>query len=274
MDVGEAADLVSDDEFKWMDFFRSAGVPTMHAESYADVFEDNRITEEMIPDLTIDILQAMGVAVMGDVIAILKRCKQTIAEKDKEEKARQAREAKAKAKRDNAVALLKKKSDARAAREAAASKSADALKQTSRKRKTEVVSEDDETEGGTVSVEESNDSASYYVDENGNTKQVRRVPRHEEGNYIVTLPSKAKRNVARTVSTGSIFDRMTGPNKISKSRNQKVRVVDMEDDNKNDDNGIFSRLGSGKRNNKHSARRITISPNAKFQSGIHSRIGT
>lgn len=53
-------------QWSWLDFFTEAGVPEGHCESYADVFEDNRITEDMLSELDREILQAMGVAVMGD----------------------------------------------------------------------------------------------------------------------------------------------------------------------------------------------------------------
>ena len=52
--------------WSWLAFFEAAGVPETHAESYADVFEDNRMTEDMLSELDREILQAVGVAVMGD----------------------------------------------------------------------------------------------------------------------------------------------------------------------------------------------------------------
>jgi hypothetical protein len=52
--------------WSWLAFFEAAGVPETHAESYADVFEDNRMTEDMLSALDREILQAVGVAVMGD----------------------------------------------------------------------------------------------------------------------------------------------------------------------------------------------------------------
>lgn len=60
----------------WMKFFRDAGIPPQVAGNYAVLFADHRIQTDMLQDLSRDILQAMGVTVMGDIIAILKHAKQ------------------------------------------------------------------------------------------------------------------------------------------------------------------------------------------------------
>jgi hypothetical protein len=44
-------------DFSWLRFFLDAGIPETHANSYAEVFEDNRIKPSMLPDLSKDILQ-------------------------------------------------------------------------------------------------------------------------------------------------------------------------------------------------------------------------
>eukprot|EP00730_Choanoeca_flexa_P016048 TRINITY_DN7504_c0_g1_i4.p1 TRINITY_DN7504_c0_g1~~TRINITY_DN7504_c0_g1_i4.p1 ORF type:complete len:193 (+),score=23.55 TRINITY_DN7504_c0_g1_i4:66-644(+) len=59
-------------EFDWHKFFLEAGIPETHALSYADVFVDNRITEAMMDDLDKDVLAELGVAAIGDVLAIQK----------------------------------------------------------------------------------------------------------------------------------------------------------------------------------------------------------
>jgi hypothetical protein len=41
----------------WRIFFKGAGIPETHCNSYADVFVDNRITPGMLNDLTREILQ-------------------------------------------------------------------------------------------------------------------------------------------------------------------------------------------------------------------------
>ena len=61
--------------FNWLAFFQAAGIPPTHSKSYAEVFEDNRMREDMLPELDREVLADLGVAVMGDVLAILKQAK-------------------------------------------------------------------------------------------------------------------------------------------------------------------------------------------------------
>ena len=37
---------------EWEDFFASAGIPETHCGSYAEVFDDNRITFDMLEDMS------------------------------------------------------------------------------------------------------------------------------------------------------------------------------------------------------------------------------
>ncbi|ELU02901.1 hypothetical protein CAPTEDRAFT_77885, partial [Capitella teleta] len=50
-------------------------IPAGEAANYAVVFSDNRIQQDMLPDLQKEYLSDMGISVMGDVIAILKHAK-------------------------------------------------------------------------------------------------------------------------------------------------------------------------------------------------------
>lgn len=59
----------------WLHFFREAGIPPSPAKSYATTFEDNRISKDMLLDLNKEILNDMGIRVMGDIICILKHAK-------------------------------------------------------------------------------------------------------------------------------------------------------------------------------------------------------
>ncbi|XP_078591140.1 uncharacterized protein C19orf47-like isoform X4 [Branchiostoma floridae x Branchiostoma japonicum] len=59
----------------WIKFFMEAGIPAGPAASYAVTFADNRIQKTMLLDLSKEILNDMGIMVVGDVIAILKHAK-------------------------------------------------------------------------------------------------------------------------------------------------------------------------------------------------------
>lgn len=72
---------------KWTKFFIQAGVPNGPANNYAVIFYDNRIQEDMLPDLSKEILRDMGITVMGDIIAILRHGKEVHAQSVREKTA-------------------------------------------------------------------------------------------------------------------------------------------------------------------------------------------
>ncbi|XP_060041966.1 uncharacterized protein C19orf47 homolog isoform X2 [Erinaceus europaeus] len=60
---------------EWIQFFREAGIPPGPAVNYAVMFVDNRIQKSMLLDLNKEIMNELGVTVVGDIIAILKHAK-------------------------------------------------------------------------------------------------------------------------------------------------------------------------------------------------------
>ncbi|XP_045148779.1 uncharacterized protein C19orf47 homolog isoform X1 [Echinops telfairi] len=60
---------------QWIQFFKEAGIPPGPAVNYAVMFVDNRIQKSMLLDLNKELMNELGVTVVGDIIAILKHAK-------------------------------------------------------------------------------------------------------------------------------------------------------------------------------------------------------
>ncbi|XP_059160554.1 uncharacterized protein C19orf47-like [Physella acuta] len=68
----------------WINFFTSAGIPAGDSAHYAVMFSDNRITREMLLDLSKEYLTDMGITRLGDIIAILKHAKDVFKQEAKD----------------------------------------------------------------------------------------------------------------------------------------------------------------------------------------------
>ncbi|KGL80951.1 Uncharacterized protein C19orf47, partial [Tinamus guttatus] len=60
---------------EWIQFFKEAGIPPGPAVNYAVMFVDNRIQKNMLLDLNKEIMNELGITIVGDIIAILKHAK-------------------------------------------------------------------------------------------------------------------------------------------------------------------------------------------------------
>ena len=59
----------------WEQFFVDAEIPRKEAKTYAKLFNEQRISESTIKDLTKEYLQELGITVLGDILLILQQCK-------------------------------------------------------------------------------------------------------------------------------------------------------------------------------------------------------
>ncbi|XP_005616624.1 uncharacterized protein C19orf47 homolog isoform X4 [Canis lupus familiaris] len=73
--AGETMVSVTMATSEWIQFFKEAGIPPGPAVNYAVMFVDNRIQKSMLLDLNKEIMNELGVTVVGDIIAILKHAK-------------------------------------------------------------------------------------------------------------------------------------------------------------------------------------------------------
>ena len=69
---------------EWNDFFLDAKIPKDVAPLYAENFCKNRMSFDMLPDLTKDYLRDLDVTVLGDIISILKHAKDVQSKQDSE----------------------------------------------------------------------------------------------------------------------------------------------------------------------------------------------
>ncbi|VDM68976.1 unnamed protein product [Strongylus vulgaris] len=59
----------------WHSFFIKIGIPAGVSSRYAEVFRQNRVTKDMLPDLDKATLTDLGVTAVGDQLAILRSAK-------------------------------------------------------------------------------------------------------------------------------------------------------------------------------------------------------
>ena len=68
----------------WNEFFLDAKIPKDVAPLYAENFCKNRMSFDMLPDLTKEYLRDLDVTVLGDIISILKHAKEVQSKQESE----------------------------------------------------------------------------------------------------------------------------------------------------------------------------------------------
>ncbi|XP_059496931.1 uncharacterized protein C19orf47 homolog isoform X1 [Stegostoma tigrinum] len=217
---------------EWIQFFKDAGIPAGPAVNYAVSFVDNRIQKNMLMDLTKDIMNELGISVVGDIIAILKHAKVVY----KQELAKVATES-ISTSHGNVQFDLKRTASSPASRMIANSLSRESPPSTPVRRP--------ETSTSKISVTVANKLAtkkavlSRPADPGPETSaKRRRVTAEMEGKYIINMPkgttAKTKKILEQQASKGlprmSVFDRLGAEAKADTTTGSKPT-------------GVFSRLG-------------------------------
>ncbi|XP_060711910.1 uncharacterized protein C19orf47 homolog isoform X1 [Hemiscyllium ocellatum] len=217
---------------EWIQFFKDAGIPPGPAVNYAVSFVDNRIQKNMLMDLTKDIMNELGISVVGDIIAILKHAKVVY----KQELAKLATES-ISTSHGNVQIDLKRTANSPASRMIANSLSRESPPSTPVRRP--------ETSTSKISVTVANKLAtkkavlSRPADPGPETSaKRRRVTAEMEGKYIINMPkgttAKTKKILEQQASKGlprlSVFDRLGAEAKADTTTGSKPT-------------GVFSRLG-------------------------------
>ncbi|XP_074876126.1 uncharacterized protein C19orf47 homolog [Buteo buteo] len=216
---------------EWIQFFKEAGIPPGPAVNYAVMFVDNRIQKNMLMDLNKEIMNELGITVVGDIIAILKHAKIVY----RQEMCKAATELLCPSS-PNIQAELRRNANSAASRMIANSLSRDSPPATPLRQRPHT---------SKISVTVSNKLASAKAglcdaaDENPTTPvKRRRVTAEMEGKYIINMPKgttpRTKKILEQQAAKGpqrtSVFDRLGAEAKADATTGGKPT-------------GVFSRLG-------------------------------
>uniref|UniRef100_A0A8B9BIX9 Chromosome 19 open reading frame 47 n=1 Tax=Anser brachyrhynchus TaxID=132585 RepID=A0A8B9BIX9_9AVES len=214
---------------EWIQFFKEAGIPPGPAVNYAVMFVDNRIQKNMLLDLNKEIMNELGITIVGDIIAILKHAKVVY----RQEMCKAATEALSP---PSAPAELRRNASSAASRMIANSLSRDSPPATPARR----------PDASKISVTVSNKlavkSAGLHEEEAGSPAPTpakrRRVTAEMEGKYVITMPKGTtprtkkilEQQAAKGLQRTSVFDRLGAETKADAAAAGKPT-------------GVFSRLG-------------------------------
>ncbi|XP_056652183.1 uncharacterized protein C19orf47 homolog isoform X3 [Monodelphis domestica] len=225
---------------EWIQFFKEAGIPPGPAVNYAVMFVDNsiphRIQKNMLLDLNKEIMNELGVTVVGDIIAILKHAKVVY----RQDVCKAAAESLASSP-SHLQAELRRSATSAASRMIANSLSRDSPPSTPARRPDTSASKISVTVSNKMAVKHAKAAALGQLEEENAAvpvKRRRRVTAEMEGKYIITMPKGTtprtrkilEQQAAKGVQRTSVFDRLGAETKADTTTGNKPT-------------GVFSRLG-------------------------------
>uniref|UniRef100_A0A8D0BC00 Chromosome 19 open reading frame 47 n=1 Tax=Salvator merianae TaxID=96440 RepID=A0A8D0BC00_SALMN len=220
---------------EWIQFFKEAGIPPGPAVNYAVMFVDNRIQKNMLMDLNKEIMNELGITVVGDIIAILKHAKVVY----RQEMCKAAAESVASS-QTTMQSELRRNANSAATRMIANSLSRDSPPSTPVRRPDTSASKISVTVSNKMAAKNAKGAALCSVGTENSTVPVkrRRVTAEMEGKYIVHMPkgttAKTKKILEQQAAKGlqrtSVFDRLGAE-------------ISADTTTGNKPTGVFSRLG-------------------------------
>ncbi|XP_068935438.1 uncharacterized protein C19orf47 homolog isoform X6 [Petaurus breviceps papuanus] len=221
---------------EWIQFFKEAGIPPGPAVNYAVMFVDNRIQKNMLLDLNKEIMNELGVTVVGDIIAILKHAKVVY----RQDVCKAAAESLASSP-SHLQAELRRSATSAASRMIANSLSRDSPPSTPARRPDASASKISVTVSNKMAAKHAKAAALDQLEEENAdvpVKRRRRVTAEMEGKYIITMPKGTtprtrkilEQQAAKGVQRTSVFDRLGAETKADTTTGNKPT-------------GVFSRLG-------------------------------
>ncbi|XP_069500584.1 uncharacterized protein C19orf47 homolog isoform X2 [Ambystoma mexicanum] len=208
---------------EWIHFFKEAGIPPGPAVNYAVMFVDNRIQKNMLMDLDKEIMNELGITIVGDIIAILKHAKIVY----RQDVCKAVTECVSPNHQSNQQSDLRRNAHSPATRMIANSLCRDSPPGTPTRRP--------DTSTSKISVTVSNKAAvknakAALPDEGAETPvKRRRVTAEMEGKYVINMPKGMQRT--------SVFDRLGAEAKADTTTGAKPT-------------GVFSRLSDSAEDDK------------------------
>ncbi|XP_058136243.1 uncharacterized protein C19orf47 homolog isoform X4 [Dasypus novemcinctus] len=224
---------------EWIQFFKEAGIPPGPAVNYAVMFVDNRIQKSMLLDLNKEIMNELGVTVVGDIIAILKHAKVV----HRQDMCKAATESVPCNPSPLPVEIRRGTSSAAASRMIANSLNRDSPPSTPPRRPDTSTSKISVTVSNKMAAKSAKAAAALARREEESltvpTKR-RRVTAEMEGKYIINMPKGTtprtrkileQQQAAKGLHRTSVFDRLGAETKADTTTGSKPT-------------GVFSRLGA------------------------------
>ncbi|KAH0631470.1 hypothetical protein JD844_005804 [Phrynosoma platyrhinos] len=221
---------------EWIQFFKEAGIPPGPAVNYAVMFVDNRIQKNMLMDLNKEIMNELGITIVGDIIAILKHAKVVY----RQEMCKAATESVASS-QTNLQSELRRNASSAATRMIANSLSRDSPPSTPVRRPDSSASKISVTVSNKMAAKNAKATAALCSPGTENSTvpvKRRRVTAEMEGKYIVHMPKGTtprtkkilEQQAAKGLQRTSVFDRLGAETSADTTTGSKPT-------------GVFSRLG-------------------------------